>query len=62
VDLAAQGIMVGEGLLLVQDDALTVVLMATGPEIARLVTGKTSAIDVGRGATLKGTARTVQRT
>jgi hypothetical protein len=62
VDLAAQGIMVEEGLLLVQDDALTAVLMGTGPEIARLVTGKISATAVGTGATLKETARTAPRT
>lgn len=62
VDLVAQGTTVGEGHLLVQDGALTVVLMGTGLEIARLVTGKTSVTAVGRGATLKETARTVPRT
>lgn len=62
VDRVAQGTMEGEDHLLVLDGALTAVLMDTGPEIARPVTGKTSAIAVGRGAILKETARTAPRT
>lgn len=59
--VVAQGTMEGEGRLLVQDGALIAVLTDTGPEIARLVTGKTSAIAVGRGAILKETARTAPK-
>lgn len=50
-----------EALLLEVVVASTVVLMATGLEIAPLVTGRTNVIDVEIGVTLRGTVRTVLR-
>lgn len=50
-----------EVLLLDLDAALTVDLMATGLEIAKLGTGRTSVTAVGREAILSETARIVQR-
>lgn len=50
VDLEGFESMLAGVLLLVLDAALTAVLMATGPEIARLETGRTSVIAVGKEA------------
>lgn len=50
-----------EAPLLVQVAALTVELMGIGQEIAKLETGRIDATAVGKGVTLKGIARTVQR-
>lgn len=61
VDLEGFESMLAGVLLLVLDAALTAVLMATGPEIARLETGRISVIAVGKEAILKGTARIVLR-
>lgn len=47
--------------LLDLDAALTVALMATGLEIAKLGIGRTSVTAVGREVTSKRTARTVQK-
>lgn len=59
MDLVELEIIWAEILLQVLDAALTVASMATGPEIAKLETGKTNAIDVGKEVTLRETAPTV---
>lgn len=59
--MVPENIPLAEALLQELVVASTAVLMATGLEIAPLVTGRTNAIDVGIGVTLRGTVRTVLR-
>ncbi|KAK6140324.1 hypothetical protein DH2020_025919 [Rehmannia glutinosa] len=61
VDLEGFESMWAEVLLQGLGAASIVALMAIGPEIAKLETGKISVIAVGKEVTLKGTARTVLR-